>query len=160
MNGGLYLFPLNAEGTELELFDDEGNRLCCRNALTNLALDTTTGKLTGRINGVRNRENDHLFTLGETTDEGTELLVSDYLAGMLTYAYSANNAQYFPLFDQWPNKDAGIPNLAGQSIGWVNYDVVTDVLPAPVPVPAALPLLIGGIGALGYVGKRRRRKAA
>jgi hypothetical protein len=29
---------------------------------------------------------------------------------------------------------------------------------APVPVPAALPLLLGGIAALGFGGWRRRRK--
>ena len=30
---------------------------------------------------------------------------------------------------------------------------------APVPIPAALPLLASGLGALGFIGWRRKRQA-
>lgn len=33
---------------------------------------------------------------------------------------------------------------------------VDDRLPAPIPLPAALPLMLAGIGALGVIGRRRR----
>jgi hypothetical protein len=32
--------------------------------------------------------------------------------------------------------------------------------PAPTPLPAALPLFASGLGALGFLGWRKRRKAA
>jgi hypothetical protein len=35
-----------------------------------------------------------------------------------------------------------------------------SVTASPVPIPAALPLLASGLGALGFVGWRRKRKAA
>ncbi len=35
-----------------------------------------------------------------------------------------------------------------------------SVSASPVPVPAALPLLASGLGALGFIGWRRKRKAA
>ena len=39
-----------------------------------------------------------------------------------------------------------------------NVDVTLGpVIATPIPVPAALPLLIGGLGALGLVARRRRR---
>ncbi len=34
-----------------------------------------------------------------------------------------------------------------------------DIETSPVPLPAALPLLAAGLGALGFVGIRRRRKS-
>ena len=46
--------------------------------------------------------------------------------------------------------DAGITDI-------VSYGLY---IPAPVPLPAALPLFATGLGVLGLLGWRRRRKAA
>ncbi|WP_282044584.1 VPLPA-CTERM sorting domain-containing protein [Roseibium album] len=43
-----------------------------------------------------------------------------------------------------------IPNNANVRASLVEYSVT------PVPVPAALPLLIGGLGLLGYAARRKR----
>lgn len=56
---------------------------------------------------------------------------------------------------QWGNDwNVGIDNLA--------YSVRPDsqVGPSPVPLPAGLPLLVSGLGALGAIGWRRKQKAA
>ena len=47
--------------------------------------------------------------------------------------------------------------VAGEQAG---YDNVTFGSPSPVPIPAALPLLAAGLGAMGFMGWRRKRKAA
>lgn len=49
-----------------------------------------------------------------------------------------------------PNPATGV-----QFLGTVSYDIGVS----PVPVPAALPLLASGLGALGFVGWRRNRKS-
>lgn len=158
LNGGLYLFPLDADGNELESFETTADgqlRTCCRNAVTGLSVNTKTGELSGRVNGV-NRPDNVLFTLGETTSAGTELIVTQNLAELLSYGFSAYNP-YFPLVNDWAFTGQ-FPDLTGQSIGYLNYSVET--VTAPIPVPAALPLLGGGIAVLGAIGHRRKKKAA
>lgn len=155
---GVYTNHANGEVVDLTaeqaaLLVDGEVRSCCRNVLSALRLNTVTGELTGRINNVRDRPTDLLFNLGAETAQGTELLVGDYLAEMLTYGYSAWNAD-FPLIDQW-GYSGTIPNLAGEVIGYISYDIQTSV----IPVPAALPLLLGGLGALGVFGARRKKAA-
>ena len=44
------------------------------------------------------------------------------------------------------------------SLAGFEFNVVGD--PSPVPVPAALPLLAGGLGLLAFFGWRRKRTAA
>jgi hypothetical protein len=65
----------------------------------------------------------------------------------LTVANASDFAGYNPSFKiQWLGGKAG------------NYDLVSQTLtPTPVPLPAALPLLFGGIFGLGFM---RRRKTA
>lgn len=159
LNGGLYLYPTDADGNELESFDADGNRLCCRNSVgrvsgpNGFSFNTVTGEINAQINGI-NRDGAE-FLLGKPVDGGYELLVTETLAELLTYAYSEYNSEWFPLKSDWPGST--IADLTGQSIGVISYDVETIV--APVPVPAALPLLAGGIGALGVL-RLRRKKAA
>lgn len=54
------------------------------------------------------------------------------------------------------------PDFKIQWVGTNNhYDLVSQTLtPTPVPLPAALPLLLGGLGGLAGLGFMRRRKAA
>jgi len=65
----------------------------------------------------------------------------------LTVAQAGDFAGYNPYFKiQWRGSKSG------------KYDLVSQTLtPSAVPLPAALPLLLGGIAGLGFM---RRRKAA
>ena len=51
------------------------------------------------------------------------------------------------------NPDLKIQWLGGNS---GKYDLVSQTLtPTPVPLPAALPLLLGGIAGLGFMSRRK-----
>jgi hypothetical protein len=67
----------------------------------------------------------------------------------LTVAKAGDFAGYNPDFKiQWLGSKSG------------KYDLVSQTLtPTPVPLPAALPLFLGGIAGLGFM-RRRRRKGA
>ena len=41
----------------------------------------------------------------------------------------------------------------------MSFTATTELTPAPTPLPAALPLFATGIGGLGLLGWRRKRKA-
>ena len=53
-------------------------------------------------------------------------------------------------------------SVGGWSTDQTHTDVISEIdLPGtPTPLPAALPLFISGLGALGLLGWRRKRKAA
>jgi len=74
-----------------------------------------------------------------------------------------------------PSSDTGLYNAAVELTGLTSFssvtfsdssspafefDIASPVRPAPTPLPAALPLFAGGVGALGFFGWRRKRKAA
>ena len=48
-----------------------------------------------------------------------------------------------------------IGNLIGAQMGAINFDLIE---PAPVPLPATLPLLLAASAALGALGRPRRAK--
>ncbi|MFV0473893.1 MAG: hypothetical protein ACK5MQ_06755 [Pikeienuella sp.] len=166
LNGGVYIFPLDADGNEITSFEStpEGEvRTCCRNALQYLRLDTAGNKMDGIVNLVLDRDGDGdwfdpMFTLGETTDEGTELVVTPYLAALLSYAYSPYNDS-FTLRDDWVGKDLAFPNLAGQTVALIKEWSVETAEISTVPLPAALPLLGAGLGLMALVGRRKSRAA-
>jgi hypothetical protein len=54
----------------------------------------------------------------------------------------------------------GQPSTGGNGIGLLVYAGNGTPVPATVPLPAALPLFASGLGALGLLGWRRKRKAA
>lgn len=160
LNGGVYLFATDAAGNELESFDADGNRTCCRNVLSrqtgpsSFSINTVSGEVNAQINGVARDGAE--FTIGEAVDGGYELLVTDTMAGLLNYAYSEYNSQWFPLYAEWiAGGGSPLALKAGDRIGTINYDIQV----AAVPVPAALPLLAGGLGLMGFVARRRRKAA-
>ncbi len=56
-----------------------------------------------------------------------------------------------------PNRNiGGIRNVAAGTTERIG----TAVAPTPIPLPAALPLLAGGLGLLGFIGLLRRRTAS
>jgi hypothetical protein len=80
------------------------------------------------------------------------------------HIYSTRYTATFPIFDSIP---AGVfvsfEDLPFRNSNF-NYDdlnfVFTNVTAAETPVPAALPLFASGLGALGLLGWRRKKKAA
>jgi hypothetical protein len=65
---------------------------------------------------------------------------------------------YGPLFDPYSKIDCGspAPNFAASCVSVFDQAAVVQT----TPLPAALPLFASGLGALGFAGWRRRRKAA
>lgn len=160
LNGGVYLFATDADGNEIESFDADGNRTCCRNVLSrasgpsSFSIDTVAGEVNAQVNGVARDGAE--FTIGAAVDGGYELLVTEGMAGLLNYAYSEYNSQWFPLYAEWiAGGGSPLALQAGDRIGTISYDIQV----AAVPVPAALPLLAGGLGLMGFVARRRRKAA-
>jgi hypothetical protein len=69
-----------------------------------------------------------------------------------------------------PNSSSQTYTLTGPGIAFVtftenvgsagNYLAFDDLTTSATPLPAALPLFVGGLGALGLLGWRRKKKAA
>ena len=53
-----------------------------------------------------------------------------------------------------------IPFVSGVGTAYPGFDAISLADANAVPVPAALPLFVTGLGALGLFGWRRKRKAA
>lgn len=56
----------------------------------------------------------------------------------------------------WVQGDA----MSGFFIELQPYDVVGVATPSAVPLPAAFPLFVGGLGLMGFIGNRRKRSAS
>lgn len=70
------------------------------------------------------------------------------------FSFAAESMRYIQLvMTRCPQPDPA--SYAGCAIGEVAFSSVSAV-----PVPAALPLFASGLGALGFIGWRRKRKAA
>lgn len=181
LNGGVYLFPTigapthdgtGAIANELEDWNDDGTRACCRNEISRsgsgpngFGVSTVGNRVFGNINGESSRDgnpDNTLFTLVASGVDSYDLVLTPWMAGMLNYAYSEWNSQWFTEHAAWAAA-GGTPFSfqGGEVIGRLSVNVLTGEVadPAPVPVPAALPLLVGGLGMMGAVARRRRKAA-
>ena len=112
-----------------------------------------------KITGVELLTKEHLtFTLADgTTVGGTDKDLIDLsllgkpilgtsvktsLKGVSRFAFSAK----------------ALLGLNAGYVGDISFDLA-DAGPSPVPLPAALPLMLAGLGAIGFAGKRKRRTA-
>lgn len=57
-----------------------------------------------------------------------------------------------------PEQDFGLASLESFALDYVSLEVETETLTAPIPLPASLPLLAGGIGAVWAMSRKARRK--
>lgn len=103
-----------------------------------------------------------LFVSGLFDNSNETLSISDTIAGSAGFfGLSSSNAFTQILF----TTNAGVvlfpggSPLGGDSFDVDNLSVSTSAAVSPVPLPAALPLLAAGIGAMGFMGWRKRRKA-
>ena len=114
------------------------------------------------------QEGDHIsLASGDSTMFAT--LYTDIFEGVSEGPFSApGSTGFIGLFvvDQFENFNFGFAEITRGSItvGQVGVQTVPGS-PAPVsvnavPVPAALPLLLGAFGLFGFMGMRRKRKAA
>jgi len=121
------------DGSGVSLTAEDGTTA----SVGNFVIKTSASTVFGDLFGVTTGSPLPFFTFGEDTElDGTELEFSSTLAGALTDVF-------------------GAPNLTGETFG---YAVVSPTL-APVPLPAGALLLIGGLGMLGMVRRRRTSKA-
>lgn len=150
---------------------NDGNlRLCCRHTLGGFTINTSGMFVDGVIDNMVERDTNfdgvvdesdyfHLFTMAETsTADVYDLALTDTMAQYLNYGFSAGAFADGDTFQaEWSGGPLNFQG--GDVIGNISYVYETATVEA-VPVPAALPLLVGGLGALGFVSSRRKRKAA
>ena len=79
--------------------------------------------------------------------------------GMFTISFSGNGTAFTALGKDYGLIDPAICGTNGTCTSLTTFSV-TDTLAAQTPLPAALPLFAGGLGALGLLGWRRKRKNA
>ncbi|QCO56564.1 VPLPA-CTERM sorting domain-containing protein [Pseudorhodobacter turbinis] len=160
---------------QVALMNDSQLRLCCTHTLGSLEINTANMTVDGVIDNIAERDINfdgvidasdefHFFDLVATDAEDvwglslTETLASYLNFGYTEYAFADGQT----LLDGWAALQpggAGYLNFAGGDvIGTVSYAFDSGVVVAPVPLPAGLPLLLAGLGAMGFV-RRRRNKA-
>lgn len=95
----------------------------------NFLIDTFAGTVSGNVLGAPGSVT--FFTFGTPGASGIPLLISSDLAGALQSIFT------------------GAPDLTGAEFGLAN------TFPTPVPVPAALPLLLADLGGLALLRHKR-----
>jgi hypothetical protein len=89
-------------------------------------------------------------------DDGVSLFASGSNTNLLPAAASAPTTEVTTTL---MNLQPGTYNLWYAAANNLPEDLVVNSIPSGVPLPAALPLFATGIGALGLLGWRRKRKA-
>ena len=79
--------------------------------------------------------------------------------GTFTITFDGNGTAFTALGEEYNLKDPLICGTNGTCTSLTTFSV-TDTLAAQTPLPAALPLFAGGLGALGLFGWRRKRMNA
>lgn len=80
--------------------------------------------------------------------------------GSFNLSAYAPNSVFTMDFTQWASKWIIIHFTGQNRVAFDATSLEPVIQPAPVPVPAALPLLAGGLGALFALRRRKRAKAA
>ena len=148
LTDGAFTFPITGGSVDTEsgdaLIEHEGSGVVLYNMTSEVSvgsflIDTASAAIFGLVNGTGSLV--QFFDLGGTTEDGIEVLIAAPLGGAISAIF-------------------GAPDLTGATFGFATTSPVTDVAPAPVPLPAAMPLLLAGIGAMAFVRTRGRRRAA
>jgi len=133
---------ISSSGAPVTLTGTPGNSVL---SLTSMNLSATSTALSWNFSG----------PMGSLMFEGTGMLTGDYAAFVSFGDASGGVFQTFIL---------GSPRIAELTSGCqVIASTTTSATPsclATTPLPAALPLFVTGLGALGLLGWRRKRKAA
>lgn len=146
-------------------------RLCCAHTLGNLEIDTALMTIDGLIDGVAERDINFDGVINEKDEFHLFDMVDSGVAGVYNLALTSTMAQYLnygftpaafanasDFIAKWSGPQNGLSFSGGDVIGKISYSYTSG--PAPVPLPAGLPLLLGGLGVVGLVKRRSARKAA
>ena len=99
------------------------------------------------------------LNISVTAGESLMLVVHNNVSAMFYESTGANSPNVGDFYSQSCNILTGCGAWADNG---ENHQLlfVTAVTPTPTPLPAALPLFAGGLGLMGVLGWRRKRKAA
>ena len=138
----VFSFPITggtADGGVL-LIEHEGSGVALSDGITtasvgNFVVDTMLAEVRGDVTG--GPQDFPLFDLGTTTANGIQVFLSDELEGALEAAFGRN--------------------LPSGLFGFANTSPTIAPEVEVIPLPAALPLLAGGLALFGVVATRRHR---
>jgi len=122
---GNALIAHDGSGVELSALADPA----ITGSIGDFDIDTGSAQVFGAVFGTPAGASP-LFDIVGLDSRGAELAISEFFAGKLTGVF-------------------GAPDLTGAQFGFAVPDVAT------VPVPAALPLMAGGLGLMAFVARRR-----
>jgi hypothetical protein len=99
----------------------------------------------------------------DNADGGTITFVFDQLVDFASFRVFDDVDNFVVRSDKWAKVNTGFIGVKSLTFDFGSASGAIDNLkltPSIVPVPAALPLLLAGVGALGFAGRRKRSKSA